>query len=56
VSPDPAKLVEVKDAKALQSELDKAGADGWELVSTNFTHDKHGLNYWYALFFKRPCD
>lgn len=38
------------DHKKLQAEMDKLGAQGWELVSTN-----RGFDTPMTLFFKRPC-
>jgi len=48
------KMVETKDRKELQPELDKAGADGWELVSVTSMFNTMMTKVLHALFFKRP--
>ncbi|MDQ0462784.1 transcriptional regulator with XRE-family HTH domain [Caulobacter ginsengisoli] len=48
------KVVETKDRKALQSELDRAGADGWELVSATSMFNAMMTTVVHTMFFKRP--
>jgi transcriptional regulator with XRE-family HTH domain len=48
------KMVETKDRTALQPELDKAGADGWELVSATSMFNTMMTKVLHTLFFKRP--
>ena len=48
------KMVETKDRTALQPELDKAGADGWELVSVTSMFNTMMTKVLHTLFFKRP--
>lgn len=48
------RVVETKDRKALQSELDKAGADGWELVSATSMFNAMMTTVLHTLFLKRP--
>jgi transcriptional regulator with XRE-family HTH domain len=48
------KMVETKDRTALQPELDKAGADGWELVSATSMFNTVMTKVLHTLFFKRP--
>jgi len=48
------KVVETKDRKLLQSELDKAGADGWELVSVTSMFNAMMTTVVHTMFFKRP--
>lgn len=48
------KVVDTKDRKALQPELDKAGADGWELVSATAMFNSMMTSVVHTLFFKRP--
>ena len=50
------KVVETKDRKALQSELDKAGADGWELASATSMFNAMMTTVVHTMFFKRPRD
>jgi len=48
------KVVETKDRAALQGELTKLGADGWELVSTAAMFNTLMTKVVYTLFLKRP--
>jgi len=48
------RVVETKDKNALQSELDRAGADGWELVSATSMFNTMMTRVDHTLFFKRP--
>jgi transcriptional regulator with XRE-family HTH domain len=48
------KMVETKDRTALQPELDKAGADGWELVSVTSMFNTMMTKVLHTMFFKRP--
>ena len=48
------RMVETKDRTALQPELDKAGADGWELVSVTSMFNTMMTKVLHTLFFKRP--
>jgi hypothetical protein len=48
------KMVETKDRTVLQPELDKAGADGWELVSVTSMFNTMMTKVLHTLFFKRP--
>jgi transcriptional regulator with XRE-family HTH domain len=48
------RVVETKDRKALQPELDKAGADGWELVSATSMFNTMATTVVHTMFFKRP--
>jgi transcriptional regulator with XRE-family HTH domain len=48
------KVIETKDRGALQGELDKAGADGWELVSATSMFNTLMTKVLHTLFFKRP--
>lgn len=48
------KVVETKDRKLLQSELEKAGADGWELVSVTSMFNAMMTTVVHTMFFKRP--
>ena len=48
------KVVETKDRKLLQSELDRAGADGWELVSVTSMFNSMLTTVVHTMFFKRP--
>jgi transcriptional regulator with XRE-family HTH domain len=50
------RVVETKDRKVLQSELDKAGADGWELVSATSMFNSMMTTVVHTMFFKRPRD
>ena len=50
------KVVETKDRKALQPELDRAGGDGWELVSATAMFNSMMTSVVHTLFFKRPRD
>ena len=50
------KVVETKDRKVLQTELDRAGADGWELVSATSMFNAMMTTVVHTLFFKRPRD
>ena len=47
------KMVETKDRTALQPELDKAGADGWELVSVTSMFNTMMTKVLHTMFFKR---
>jgi hypothetical protein len=47
------KMVETKDRTALQPELDKAGADGWELVSVTSMFNTLMTKVLHTLFFRR---
>jgi transcriptional regulator with XRE-family HTH domain len=48
------RMVETNDRKELQPELDKAGADGWELVSVTSMFNTMMTKVLHTLFFKRP--
>jgi transcriptional regulator with XRE-family HTH domain len=48
------RVVETKDRAALQSELDRAGAEGWELVSATAMFNTLMTKVVYTLFLKRP--
>ena len=48
-------VIETKDRKALQSELDRAGAQGWELVSATSMFNTMMTKVMHTLFFKRPA-
>lgn len=49
------KVLETKDRTALQAELTRAGADGWELVSATAMFDAWMTKVVYTLFLKRPA-
>ena len=48
------RVVETKDRAALQPELARAGADGWELVSATAMFNTLMTKVVYTLFLKRP--
>jgi transcriptional regulator with XRE-family HTH domain len=48
------RVVEVKDRSAIQGELTRAGADGWELVSATAMFNSWMTKVVYTLFLKRP--
>ena len=48
------KMVETKDRTTLQPELDKAGRDGWELVSVTSMFNTLMTKVLHTMFFKRP--
>ena len=48
------RVIETKDRSALQSELDRAGADGWELVSATSMFNTMMTKVLHTLFLKRP--
>jgi len=48
------RVVETKDRAALQPELAKAGADGWELVSATAMFNTLMTKVVYTAFLKRP--
>ena len=48
------RVVETRDRKTLQAELDKAGADGWELVAATSMYNTMMTTVVHSLFFKRP--
>ena len=48
------RVVETKDRTALQPELDKSGADGWELVSVTSMFNTMMTKVLHTMFFKRP--
>lgn len=50
------RVVETKDRKALQSELEKAGVEGWELVSATSMFNTMMTTVVHTMFFKRPRD
>jgi transcriptional regulator with XRE-family HTH domain len=47
------KVIETKDRSALQTELNNAGVDGWELVSTTAMFNTLMTKVVYTLFLKR---
>jgi transcriptional regulator with XRE-family HTH domain len=47
------RVIEVKDRKILQGELDKAGADGWELVSATSMFNTMMTSVVHTLSLKR---
>ena len=49
------RVVEIKDRKALQAELDRAGSDGWELVSATSMINAMMTTVIHTMFFKRPA-
>jgi transcriptional regulator with XRE-family HTH domain len=48
------RVVETKDRAALQPELGRAGAEGWELVSATAMFNTLMTKVVYTLFLKRP--
>jgi hypothetical protein len=48
------KVVETKHRNELPAELDRASADGWELVSVTAMFNIWFSKVVYTLFFKRP--
>jgi len=48
------KVLETKDRTALQPELTRAGAEGWELVSVTAMFNTLMTKVIYTLFLKRP--
>jgi transcriptional regulator with XRE-family HTH domain len=48
------KVIETKDKSSLQSELDGAGAEGWELASATAMFNTMMTRVGYTLFLKRP--
>ena len=48
------RVIETKDRSALESELDRAGANGWELVSATSMFNALMTRVDHTLFLKRP--